>query len=94
MKTLFAAAALLIAPLTASAAPNPCSFACRPTGSCAWLCTDGSTRTTCGEYGVCAGALAQAEPSEPQASAEQAAAAEAEDTEAVCRAPAEAPARG
>jgi hypothetical protein len=84
--SLFAvAAALFFAPLTASAEPNDCADVCSFTGSCRWLCTDGSVRTNCGAYGVCAGAALQAEPSEPQASAEQAAAAETE--EAVCRAP-------
>ncbi|GMT99029.1 hypothetical protein KH5H1_31480 [Corallococcus caeni] len=87
-KSLFAvAAALFLAPITAGAAPNPCDVACRPTGSCSWLCTDGSVRTTCGEYGVCAGVLPAA-PSEPQASVQSAPAQNDDDaSEAVCREP-------
>ncbi|MBN8233008.1 hypothetical protein JYK02_36390 [Corallococcus macrosporus] len=86
-KTLLAGAVGLFLPLAAVAAPNPCDFACRPTGSCDWLCTDGGVRTTCGEYGVCTGALPAA-PSEPQASAQQPAQTD-DASEAVCRAPVE-----
>ncbi|MCY1047462.1 hypothetical protein OV208_39555 [Corallococcus sp. bb12-1] len=89
-KTVFASiAALFLAPMTAVAAPRPCELQCKYNGSCTLLCDNGGDVITCGEFGVCAGAL-QAEPSEPQAAAQPA---PSEDAELVCRAPA-AEARG
>ncbi|NNC21845.1 hypothetical protein HRD49_21730 [Corallococcus exiguus] len=85
-KLLLAAASMLLLPLTASARPPECDNQCSPTRSCTLLCTMGSSVITCGEFGVCSGAL-PVQPSEPQASAQQPAPAQADDTEAVCRAP-------
>ncbi|MGE6758947.1 hypothetical protein ACQKGO_13090 [Corallococcus interemptor] len=87
-KTLLAGAAgLFLLPLTASAAPRPCPEQCKPTSSCTLLCDNGGETIQCAEYGICSGLLPVA-PSEPQASARQPAPAQADDAEAVCRAPA------
>ncbi|RYZ42028.1 MAG: hypothetical protein EOO71_09840 [Myxococcaceae bacterium] len=82
-KTLLAgAAALLLAPMSAVAAPRDCGEVCKPTGSCNWLCDNGGDVITCGEYGLCSGASPVA-PSEPQAAAQP-----KPSEELVCRAPA------
>ncbi|CAM3973646.1 hypothetical protein GTZ93_27720 [Corallococcus exiguus] len=87
LKSLRAAIALLaLAPLTAGALPRYCSEICGPIAGCDTLCViEGRTIVTCGEYGFCG--VFQAAPSEPQASAQQPAPAQADDAEAVCRAP-------
>ncbi|MBN9685102.1 MULTISPECIES: hypothetical protein [unclassified Corallococcus] len=84
-RRLLLASAVLLAPLTSSARPPDCDVQCGPTRSCTLLCTEFSSVITCGEYGACAATI-QAEPSsELQASAP----AQADDAEAVCRAPAD-----
>ncbi|MBU8894582.1 hypothetical protein KRR26_03150 [Corallococcus sp. M34] len=39
----------------AMAAPNQCDVVCSCSGSCNWLCSDGTARTNCGTYGICSG---------------------------------------
>ncbi|WP_223631589.1 hypothetical protein [Corallococcus sp. EGB] len=88
-KTLLAGAVgLFLLPLTAGAAPRPCPEQCKPTSSCGLLCDNGGEIIRCSEYGICSGLL-QVAPSEPQASAQQPAPAQADDAELVCRAPVE-----
>ncbi|MBZ4331568.1 hypothetical protein NR800_08730 [Corallococcus interemptor] len=84
-KTLLAGAVgLILAPLTALAAPRPCELQCKPTSSCAYLCDNGGEVITCAEFGICSG-LSPAAPSEPQASVQPA---PSDDVpEAACRAP-------
>ncbi|QSQ25823.1 hypothetical protein JY651_13210 [Pyxidicoccus parkwayensis] len=67
LKSLLATASFLaLAPLPASALPNPCDQVCRCTSSCNTLCTIGGSVVTCGFDGICIGQCAA--PSEQQAS--------------------------
>lgn len=83
---LVGAVGSFLLPLTASAIPPECFEQCQPTSSCSLLCYDGRV-TTCGAYGICGDLMIA--PSEPQASAQQPAPAQADAEEAVCRAPAD-----
>lgn len=65
---LAAVAVLTLAPTTASARPQYCYEICDLESFCGDVCWDG-TVTTCGDYGICAGA--RAEPSEVTASVAQ-----------------------
>ncbi|AFE05525.1 hypothetical protein COCOR_03947 [Corallococcus coralloides DSM 2259] len=89
-RSLLLVPALLLAPLSASAAapyPPYCDYKCTSQTTCDTVCWDfDRTFITCGEAGLCDGLVAQ--PSEPQSSV-QPAPAQADDAEAVCRTPAD-----
>lgn len=85
-RSLLLAPVVLLAPLSASALPPDCDVQCKPTRSCTLLCTDISSVITCGEYGVCSGAL-PVQPSEPQASVQTAPESSDEASDLICREP-------
>ncbi len=70
MRSLLSAAALLaLAPTAALALPPQCDEACSFDSDCGQVCAMGRYLTTCGDYGICGGFLA--EPSDAQASLTQ-----------------------
>ncbi|OJH42695.1 hypothetical protein [Cystobacter ferrugineus] len=55
LKTLSGAALFAVLSFApgASAAPLPCEEVCSCAEACSILCSNGSTRTNCGNYGIC-----------------------------------------
>ena len=87
-KRLFAAAALVLAPLSALALPQSCDVVCDDGTPCSTRCAAGNKVVTCGQYGLCAGSGLE-QPEETLASVDSREASTAE-AELVCRAPASA----
>ncbi|NMO19531.1 hypothetical protein HPC49_31715 [Pyxidicoccus fallax] len=70
MRSLLSATAFLsLVPTAALALPPQCDDACSYESSCDETCAMGRYITTCGDYGICGGFLA--EPSDEQASLTQ-----------------------